>query len=995
MPIRHLLRLTLFPLTTDFRFLFGQQDIDLRAMAHVPVHPFVPSVPQHQLSCGPSASVFCLPDSGHAVDTDSRIPFHLITGLPVAPFLAHVPLQSLDPNLSHYLTPQFVTAGPVHVPHCSQPELVDLTSDESPPGSATRRTVAPDAETMKQVLDRQPAISPYEPNDVTFIPISGPESPVVVCDETEVVDDWLEKALVQNSPPVRLGANSRMRSEQTTTPNSQMGSSVSHTSSRKRRSRSPSSPKTKRRKSDNGQYEYKSIRIIDQRRIRPSIRRSSLKSQSSSSGSRRVLKRHEARKVQTVRISSSDVTTAPDAADEPLLPDDMKEAPIEVLMAHVERIKNKLLALSEAEKQGTATPSPTPTEPIVQKVGDTIDKRTEDEDDEDIGELRRIAILSMKAKALEESAAVVAGPHNQTMVTHPPQNHVPVEEEEEDIDALRQQLLFSLTQNRQQKQAESSAPLNQVPLQSGPKSALKSASRTLVTTSGAAGPSPAAPRLVINFNDSDSDSDECQDKGKEPPGLTSLLAAARIQSNQAQEEIPLGIRKLTLDQQREYMRLKEEIAKREKKVDTATTQLDASEKKYRLLAQSIREKESKVATIKESVAKKKTQYLKADAHAKKMAELLAAAQKTAEQTLNEFKRLTIEQTQTQQALVAESAEARILDQECLRLGKEVQGTSYVQPSKRRANPPAVRSRDKIVEEKNRLMARKSAILSLVQEKRISGQSPVVRRKPMHSSIRLPALHALKKSNIVKNGRENKDPQILKTKKKKKVVSKEENFEKSVALLFDRHLKETAKEQASGEAAIDYLPERPEIIVPHTDCVLRGMSSFRLSPAFTKIENLSVISDTYCNAVDPFRVICYFDLHGVCKDPKCEMQHKGDYLLKEKEKLVDILSYKPSLAGVTDSTSVDNQTAEEKMFDFVERYAASQPSLSADAIAKQLMKLIRHSRDPETTASRCLRPEHEYKPSLEVRKFKYAFNGELNSDGTEVSHDASDNNDDED
>ena len=179
------------------------------------------------------------------------------------------------------------------------------------------------------------------------------------------------------------------------------------------------------------------------------------------------------------------------------------------------------------------------------------------------------------------------------------------------------------------------------------------------------------------------------------------------------------------------------------------------------------------------MTKKKDQYLKADAHAKKMEELLAAARTTVQHTLSELRRLTQELTETQQALVAESAEVRAVDQECLRLGKEVDGASYVQPSKKVTVKLAAKpSHSQIVQEKNRLMARKSAILSLVQEKRSSSHSSSVqKRKTSRSSPRkLPALHALRKCNISRNGRENKDPKIVKTKKKKKPV-KEENFER--------------------------------------------------------------------------------------------------------------------------------------------------------------------------------------------------------------------------
>lgn len=861
---------------------------------------------------------------------------------------------------------------------------------------------------MKQVLDQQPPISPYEPNESTFVPISRPasNSSVTICDEAAVVDDWLEKALVQNtckSDTNRLGANTG-NSRQTinskiTGPTSPATSAMPAASSKRKRSRSPSGSRSKVRVTENAgprRYRYGNISIIDHRRLsdcKPPVRRDSTKSlpPTPKSGSRRVLKRHEARKVHSVRKSAPDA--AVDAVPpDPLLPVDMNDAPIDVLIAHVERIKKELMALSQTEHQVSATSSPIPDDAVVQKNAsiDSNPKSAEDEDDEDIGELRRIAILSMKAKALEESAAVTS----QAATVHPPEDNVCPQSEDDDVDKLRQQLLMSLNQNRQKRTEPAALPISSAPLHVIQNKVPEVTARRPGTSETSTRRVHVNP-VVISFDGCDSESDDEQEK--EPPGLMSMLAAARIQSDRKQvvADLPPAIRKLPAHQQMEYIRLKEEIAKREKKVDTATMQLEENEKRYQQLMSSIRDKGTKVKTIKDSVTRKEDQYLKADAYAKKMAEIYAASLKMVEQHKNELKQLAIEQTQTQQALVAESNLALNLDQECLRLGKEVRGASYVQPSKRRAEPPArsLRPNAEIEARKNRLIASKSAIESLVLKKRRSAQAHIVRRKPMSGVRKIPAPHALKKSNIVKNGRENKDPQILKTKKKRKLAPKEENFEKSVALLFDRHLKETAKELESGTAAIEYLTERPEIRVPYTKCVLRGMSSFRLSPAFSKVERQSVISDTYCNAVDPFRVICYFDLHGVCKDPKCEQQHKSQYLLDDTEKLVDIVSYDPSVAGVTDASSLDEQSLKRKLADFVERYAASQPSQSADVIAKQLSKLIRHSRVRGNPVRRVLRPSHTHDPAFEVRRFKYAFNGELNSDGTEVSHETSDGDDD--
>lgn len=971
--------------------------------------------PQQLLAHGLRHTFADIPPN-HAADVDSRYPY--VNGLlPVVPYYTtSVPLQALHPNLSHqpYIYSNAIITS---CPRQSEPLLVDLTLDEEPlqhchPHAKRRKpSIVKDSQSMKLALDRDLApLSPYEPFDATLIPISSSEPSTPLRDEISTVDDWLETALDQtpfqsHDALIKMSANDaglQKSHQQSVSADSGMGNSMSC----KKRDRSSSSSfhRDKRRKSDNVEvYKYKEIRVIDQRTRRPSDPKTVTRKDSrvsSSCRSRRAAKRHDARKVQTVTVSpvstvAEVIPAAPDdeAADE-VLTGDMREAPIEVLMAHVERIKNRLLALSSAEKSDTGSPveNEQPADQIAKDICST-DKQKEGDDEEDIGELRRIAILSMKAKALEDSAVSLSSPA--------PVVAQDQDEDDEDVDTLRQQLLLSMKRNLDDRTAVSLNSVISLPTSKPITPPAANAAPNSATNGRSSSIRDSNERLVIEFGstDSESDSDDAE-RMAEPPGLSSLLASARSSSKSVSDvpaDLPSSIRKLTIDQQREYIRLKNEIAKREKNVVTAAPLLEANEKKYQQLNGELKSKRVELESIKSSLAKKKDQYLKAHAHAKKMEELLAAAKKMEQHTWGEVTRLALELTQTQQSLIAQSSEVRAVDQECHRLGKEVQGASYVQPSKKVTIKRTITRTDpKIVQEKNLLMARKSAILSLVQEKRSSSRpsSLVAKRKVTGSSPhKLPALHSLRKNNISRNGRENKDPK-LKVKRKKK-PAKEENIETSVALLFDRHLKEKAKEEAAGIASIDYLLERAPVIVPHTECVLKGMPSFRLSPLFNQIESsTSLMSNSYCNAVDPFQVICYFDLHGVCKDPKCEMQHKSAYLLKDREKLMDIVSYQPSLAAVSGNSLKDKQAVYEKLEDFVDRFTASQTSKSADEIAAQLVKLVRHERRAAVGRSfRAGRPDYLHRSSFDVKHFKYAFNGELNSDGTEVVlQDASDDDD---
>lgn len=155
-----------------------------------------------------------------------------------------------------------------------------------------------------------------------------------------------------------------------------------------------------------------------------------------------------------------------------------------------------------------------------------------------------------------------------------------------------------------------------------------------------------------------------------------------------------------------------------------------------------------------------------------------------------------------------------------------------------------------------------------------------------------------------------------------------------------------------------------------------------------------MSDASSNALNPFAVVCYFDLHGVCKDPRCNMQHKTAYLLSDQEKLVDIVSYAPSLVGETFDTPIE--TLRSKLSAFVERFIAAQPKdrvhQPMEQVARQLVKLVRTARRKAAAAGhslplqRCLRSALDLapRPAYEVKRFKYMFNGELLANGTEVT-----------
>lgn len=77
------------------------------------------------------------------------------------------------------------------------------------------------------------------------------------------------------------------------------------------------------------------------------------------------------------------------------------------------------------------------------------------------------------------------------------------------------------------------------------------------------------------------------------------------------------------------------------------------------------------------------------------------------------------------------------------------------------------------------------------------------------------------------------------------------------------------------------------------------SSYRLSPFFRTSGNTIPISSLTCsNKLDPHKVVCRFELTGLCSDPKCTAQHIRDAAMSKEEVIQDLVSYFPIVAGCT-------------------------------------------------------------------------------------------------
>ncbi|XP_025096756.1 zinc finger C3H1 domain-containing protein-like isoform X2 [Pomacea canaliculata] len=71
-------------------------------------------------------------------------------------------------------------------------------------------------------------------------------------------------------------------------------------------------------------------------------------------------------------------------------------------------------------------------------------------------------------------------------------------------------------------------------------------------------------------------------------------------------------------------------------------------------------------------------------------------------------------------------------------------------------------------------------------------------------------------------------------------------------------------------------------------------AYRFSPYYRTKENLTIPSVSYSNKLNPNRILCRYELQGICNDQQCPWQHARDYRFSEKELLQDLSHTVPSL-----------------------------------------------------------------------------------------------------
>ncbi|OQS02461.1 hypothetical protein THRCLA_05164, partial [Thraustotheca clavata] len=82
-----------------------------------------------------------------------------------------------------------------------------------------------------------------------------------------------------------------------------------------------------------------------------------------------------------------------------------------------------------------------------------------------------------------------------------------------------------------------------------------------------------------------------------------------------------------------------------------------------------------------------------------------------------------------------------------------------------------------------------------------------------------------------------------------------------------------------------------------DSPLLSMRTFRFQPAFNVLfPGRSILTNTYTHALDPMKILCPYEMHGVCNDDQCTYQHEQDYTVTTEMAMKDLYNVYPIGTG---------------------------------------------------------------------------------------------------
>lgn len=625
----------------------------------------------------------------------------------------------------------------------------------------------------------------------------------------------------------------------------------------------------------------------------------------------------------------------------------------------------------------------------------------ENRHDDEEEELRKIAMMSLRPREIEKTPAV-RSPSPMSLSSIPDDDcEITTHEDivssvipsssvdDEDAEALRLQALHSISKLRVAASIASSSHVScrnvispdvlsiPLPANASASSASTNTTNSVISSKTCLSKSHAtSDRFIIDYgsessstSDSDSDSEDDENITKKIEALSQeipLVNQSGVSHAEALKNLRranVNLNKLTEKERREYLVLKDEITKLDSLINDDAPQLYQLEGEYRKLKKSSVDMKKEYLEAKEQYLKLKKQLYGAQLHERKMREAYLAASAVVVHTTNLAKQAEQVSSAKEKLVSNTVSQTKECLAKCREFGKKIEGDQYTTPSVKKPINRLI----KLEKRKKKLEYRQLTLLQLIS-KRNAEEAQAKRRNEERrqleeniSKVRQDCSQMI--SNYTRNDPDKSVLVISQLKDTKinyypdmldpffgrdshrnnhpraHVSSSSGNESHSLRPLDLSH----ASHAVSTKQVSSYLPLRDEC----NDSPLLSLSSFRLNKYFESISGDLPTSDVYCNRLDSSKALCWRELNdGHCSTVDCSMQHAKSYMMSELDKLVDIISFEATIAGVTSEEmaskpgSKEYNSAYRKMVNFAIRFRHRQPDEPFNSIAGQLIKLVR-------------------------------------------------------
>lgn len=397
-----------------------------------------------------------------------------------------------------------------------------------------------------------------------------------------------------------------------------------------------------------------------------------------------------------------------------------------------------------------------------------------------------------------------------------------------------------------------------------------------------------------------------------------------------EDEMPIALPTATCPGQEMVIDdFKLETSSQVKKLEESTKRTLALKKKelrWKLMQVSQAQNRAKLEEIKTAVEYHKKKLSKAEDLASKLREKYVKVVKSAKLSEIQYKKAQAELTQQERHVADEKMQLTKLAYECINTGKDIYGESYNLPKNNQNGgnsriiniPERAISKDQQQKDQEQKTSAKGGDKDCNLNTKTSDNRILDQLSPFLRTARLNAINYLS----TKTGQQQSSKPKLSAKKSTSQLSNKKIINK-------KHM-EIRRTCLSS-------------IYTTNDSIFKNMASYRLTHKFNE-SNLSPTDPIYSHNICPFEYVCLPDLLGDCQDKACRYQHKSNYQMTDMEKLTDLLSYKPQIAGFKPDPNLSSEAnmrmCQLKLKEFAAKMISRNADKSIEYIAKNLVKKIR-------------------------------------------------------